>query len=40
MSIDDADDTCNDSSSAKSSIKLYKQSNHMNYIINRVIILW
>jgi len=40
MSTDDADDTCNDSSSTKSSIKLYKHSIHVNYIINRMIISW
>jgi len=38
MSTDNTDDTCNDSSSTKSSIKLYKHSNHVNYIINHVII--
>jgi len=40
MSSDNADDTCNDSSSTKSSIILYKHSNHMNYTINHVIISW
>jgi len=40
MSTDNADDICNDSSSTKSSIKLYKHSNHMNYIINHMFISW